>query len=847
MPFDMHSATDISGLRRDVMEVLASTLKREGVEITGLERTKELFEKGVRFDEETSAGISKEAGARFAILGSVTLLEKTYAADWRILDVSEGRVVRFYYKSGASPAELSSMIKDAAPSMSAVMSATLEKKPLERGDTIERITVEGMKRMDSEAVLKKIKSAVGHPYSADDVKDDIHVIFDMGYFDDIAADLSDSETGKELTFVVREKPFVKKITLDGNKKMKEEKIKEILTIKGNTVLNPLTIKADGERIKALYVQNGYYLAEVADEEIEDGVDATVIFHIKEGEPVKVRRIKIIGNRAFSDKGIKGVMTTREAGMFSSITGSGSFNEDVFENDLALIMKNYYDHGYIKADILDYRVILSEDKRWFFITIAVTEGDQYRLGNIDITGDVVGEKKSLLKKLKLKTNEVFNRSKLAKGIDALTDVYGDSGFANAEFTPMTSVDGEKKTVDLTIKAEKNEPVYIDRIDITGNVRTKDKVIRRELEFGEGDLFSTSYLKKSRNNLKRLGYFDDVNITKSEGGEPDRVKLDVDVKERPTGMVTFGVGYSTVDHIIATASVSQSNLMGTGLKLDLSATIGSKSSQYVFGFTEPWFFDKPLSAGFDLFDTSKDYSDFSMKKRGFNLRAGFPISRKTRTTKVYTTYRHEDVNVTKVSPTASPPIKDQEGKSTVSSVTTLIKHDTRDDIFFPREGDVMTASVEVAGGALGGTTNYVRYEGDAAKFFGLPWDTAFSIRGAAGRIQGFGGKAVPLYERYFLGGINSIRGFQSRSLSPKDPVTGELIGGDTKLVITSEFIFPLFPKENLRGVLFFDAGNAYNGAVDLGNLREGAGAGIRWFSPIGPLRIEWGYNLSPEKGE
>jgi len=845
-PFDMHSESDIREIRRNLMETIASSLHKEGLEIAGLEKTKLFFEKGVTsFSEEDALSVSRESGADFALLGSLTLVDTRLSADWRIMDVKDGGLIKFYYESAASPEGLFSKIKESAPSMRAKMLSSLEKRPVTKEGLIEKISVEGVKRIDPEAILRKISTRTGQPFSGDDVKNDIHAVYGMGYFDDIAADLRDTDEGKELAYIVKEKPWIKNISIKGNKKKKEESIKEVITVKENTVIDHTIIKADTERIKALYIQEGFYLADITSEVITDGVDATVVFYINEAEKVKVKKITIIGNSAFSDKEIKGVMGTGEAGIFSFITGSGSFNEYVFENDLSLIMKQYFDHGYIKADILDYRVLLSEDKKWFFITIAVSEGEQYRVGNIDFTGDIIAEKKTLLKKLKMKKNEVFNRSKLGKGLDNLSELYGDEGFANAEFTPLTRIDDEKKMVDLTVKAEKHEPVYVERIDITGNVRTRDKVIRRELEFGEGELFSFSDLKKSRNNLKRLGYFEDVEIARGEGSAPDRVRLDVAVKERPTGMLTFGMGYSTVDKLIATASISQTNLIGTGLKLDLSGTIGSKSTQYVLGFTQPWLFDRPISAGIDLFKTSRDYPDFTIDKNGFDLRGGFPIYK--RQTYGYLTYRLENADVTSVSSTASTIIESQKGKSTVSSVQALVKHDTRDDAFFPREGSTLMASVELAGGFFGGTTNYLKYEGSASRYFPLPWDTTFSLRGTAGYIEGFGGQDVPLYERYFLGGINSMRGFETRSVGPKDPLTGELIGGKTKLVLNAEYLFPIFPKESIRGLVFFDIGNAYESGIDFADLRKGAGVGIRWFSPVGPIRLEWGYNLNREKNE
>jgi len=321
----------------------------------------------------------------------------------------------------------------------------------------------------------------------------------------------------------------------------------------------------------------------------------------------------------------------------------------------------------------------------------------------------------------------------------------------------------------------------------------------------------------------------------------------VKERPTGSISLGFGYSSVDKLIGTASVSQSNFMGTGLKLDLSGTVSASSSRYVLGITEPWLFDRPISAGFDLYNTEREYPDFDLRKQGFDLRFGFPLTK--RYTRGYITYKLEDVHISNVETTASSIIKDQEGTSTESSIRLQVRRDSRNDAFFPSEGSVINLTTEFAGGPLGGTSYFIKYEADAVKFFPMPWDTVFSIHGSAGYVHGYDGKFPPIYERYFLGGINSIRGFETRSISPKDEATGDLIGGSSMVVMNLEYLFSLFPEQNIRGLVFFDAGNAYRNREEIEAFRfkTAVGGGIRWFSPLGPIRIEVGFNLDPKDEE
>ncbi|MDO8426487.1 MAG: outer membrane protein assembly factor BamA [Deltaproteobacteria bacterium] len=847
LPFDMHSKTDISALRRSVMETLAASLYSSGAEVVGIEAVKErMLKEGVkRFDEKDAAALGKEALADFAVLGSITKLGQSAGADWRILDLKDGKGIAFYFKSSESEGELIKKIRDAAPVMRARMDSALLARPAVKSGIIDKIIVAGNRRVDTEAITRKLISKPGEPYSPDDVKEDIRTLFGTGFFDDISADLTDTASGKVLVFTVKEMPFVKKVDFKGNKEIKDEKIKEALTIKENTVLDRVILGENAEKIKAMYAEEGYYLASVTPVIESDGLEAKVVFNIDEGPAVKVKRITFIGNGFFEAEKLKGLMNTTEVGIFSVVSGSGKFNEFIFHNDLAIIMSKYFDNGFINADILDQRVLLSEDKKWFYITIALFEGEQFNVGDLDVKGEMLATKEELLEKLKLKTGEVFNRTRLSKGVDAVTDVYGDKGYAYADIKPVTQVNPEKRTIDITVDIKKNDLVYIERIDISGNVRTRDKVIRREMELGEGGLYASSEIKRSRNNLRRLGYFEDVRITQTQGSAPDKMKLDIEVKERPTGSVSLGFGYSSVDKLIGTASISQSNFMGTGIKLDLSGTVSSSSSKYVLGFTEPWLFDKPISAGFDIYNTDKDYPDFKLNKKGFDLRFGFPITK--RYTRGYLTYKLEDVDITDVADTASTFIKDQAGKSTESSIKAVVRRDTRDDAFFPSEGSVVNLSTEFAGGPLGGTSHFIKYEGDAVKFFPLPWEATFSLHGALGYVQGYQGHTVPIYEKYFLGGINSVRGFQTRSISPKDPATGDLIGGNIMLVMNAEFLFPVFPEQNIKGLVFFDAGNAYDNRIDLSELRKGAGVGIRWFSPLGPLRLELGFNLDKKDGE
>lgn len=851
MPLAIHSQDNLSAFRRQILNTMASVVETDGIsDVVGIERLKKIVleEKVSLFDETLTSKIGREEGANFAILGSIAKIGRDISIDIRLLDISNDRLISFFYVKAEDEDRAIEAVIDLTRELQKKIKMIGTRIKGHSAGVIDRIIIANNKRVDEDAIRAKIKSKVGEPLVSDDLRDDIKTIYNMGYFEDVMADIADiTNNGIELTFIVKEKPLIKKVEIVGNDEITADAINAVISVKENTILDKTLLIENAEKIKALYTADGFYLARVEPVvEKNDDSSANIKFQIEEGDKVKVKRITIIGNKNYDEDEIRKVMDTKETGIFSFITKSGVFDEIVFQSDLDKILTLYYDNGYINAVVTDHLVSLSSDKRWFFITIAITEGEQYTVGKIDIKGDILTNKEDLMEKIKLTTGEIFNKMKLNQDIIRISDIYGDEGYANVDIKPLTTIDPKEKNVmDITLDIEKGALVYIEKINISGNVNTRDKVIRREIELAEGMLFSSTALKRSRNNVRRLGYFDTVNITHQIGSSEDKMVLNIDVKERPTGSLSAGVGYSSVDKIVGTASVSESNFFGTGLKLDISGTISSKSERYQLGFTEPWLFDKPISAGVDIFKVSRDYPDFTRGSYGFDVRFGFPVYE--RDTRGYLTYKLEEVTVKNVASDADVSTKEQEGKKTTSSISGTLKRDTRDDAFSPTEGSTTSLSVEFAGGILKGDNNFVKYIAEGVKFFPMPWDTVISTHGVIGYVHGFGGKEIPVYERFYLGGINSIRGFSTREVGPRNPETNKIIGGDKEMFVNLEYLFPLIAEQRINGLIFFDAGNAYVGDIDLSDLRTSVGTGIRWFSPVGPLRLEWGYNLDSRPGE
>jgi outer membrane protein insertion porin family len=440
-------------------------------------------------------------------------------------------------------------------------------------------------------------------------------------------------------------------------------------------------------------------------------------------------------------------------------------------------------------------------------------------------------------------EIFNREHVRDALSRLTDLYADQGYAFVDVNPITIAHKDQPLVDLTFEIRKGSKVYFERINILGNTKTRDRVIRRDLGMVEGELYSLTAMKRTRDQLNALGYFKEVNVNTQKGSADDKMVVNVKVEEGPTGSFSAGVGYSSIDKLVALLSVSQNNLFGWGHRVVAQTQLGAISRYFNLSYIEPRLFDTQVLAGADAFNTYRDYDDYSVKRTGGLVRIGVPLFEAVRAT---LHYKYEVVDVYNILEGSSIIITDQEGESTTSSVGLLFRRDNRNHRFDPTAGSDNYFSVEYAGGVLGGTNEFTKYVANSAWFYTPFYSLTFSARGQIGYITG---DPIPLYERFRLGGIYTVRGFETWSIGPKDPATGEVIGGDKMLLFNVEMIFPISKEINLKGLIFFDAGNAWDVGEPymLDDLRMSVGGGIRWMSPVGPLRLEWGYNLDPREGE
>jgi len=722
------------------------------------------------------------------------------------------------------------------------------------------VAFEGTRRVDLSAVRAVLSVKPGQEITVDDIDRDIRAIYKIGRFTDVSAELVERGGVQVLLFRLNERPLVRAVEYVGNKKLSTEKLSGLVTLKTPDIHNPRKIETSVAAIRKAYLEEGFHAAEVVSRvEINDDYEATVFFDIREGDKILIRRIRFEGNKLFTDDQLKKVMETRERWFLSWLTDRGTYKAEVLQNDLEIIADQYYNKGYVQVKVRQPLITIDDDKKAMEVLIEIREGEQFRVGQVDISGDLLKDKAELLALLKLKPGDVFSRQQLRKDILAVNDLYADQGYAYVNVSPLTHVDPEQRLVNLLIEVEQGIQVYIDKIQIAGNTKTRDKVIRREMTLVEGDLYSATKMKESRRRVNNLGFFEEVNVATVKGADESNMNVAVDVKERPTGTFSVGFGYSSVDGLIGQGSVTQENFLGRALKLNLAGSLGGKSTTYQLGLTDPYFLDKNLALGFDLYKTEREYTDFSKKTFGGSAKLGFPLTYDIR---AFFLYRYEEKEIFDVDREASLLIRDQEGESTLSSITSTLTRNTTDYHLDPTRGSVSQLSAEFAG--LGGTEKFAKYIADQRFFFPYKWGTVFSLHGQIGYIQSVGGEEIPIDERFFLGGINTIRGFKSRQVGPRVRVARqvvdssgnvtassddyEFIGGTKEAYFNLEYTFPLIKDMGLKGIVFFDTGNAWSEDEDyFSEMRYSVGGGIRWFSPMGPLRLEWGYNLDPREDE
>ncbi len=719
----------------------------------------------------------------------------------------------------------------------------------QEGETVTSIQVEGNQRVDASTILYYIQTQVGEPLRRMQVRKDIEQIYSLGQFKDIRVETRSSPGGVDLIFRVEEIPSIGNITLTGNKEIDTDTIREAIGLKrGATFLDHL-VKESQEDIKKLYQEKGYFFADVkifTETTPNNLVDVTI--RISEGEKVHVETIRFVGNKTFPDDDLRDQMETREQTWLHWLDDSGIYQKDILKLDLFRVEGFYQDHGFIRVRVLEPKTQVNEKENEIYITIPVEEGPRYKVGKVEIKGDGTVSNEEIFEIITTRSGDFYNMSGLREDALAISDLYSQKGYAYADVNPLTQIDDEKRRVNVAIEIDKGKKVYVGEITILGNVKSRDNIIRREFRLREGDLFDSQKLKRSKQRINNLQYFEDVKIDTRRGKKPELIDVVTTVTERPTGSLSVGAGFSSVENFIFSGSITQDNLFGRGQRLNFSASLSSIRSDFNLSFTDPRIFDTEILFGVDLFNRDTDFFSFSSRNRGGALRFGKNL---TEFDWAGIAYRFEDVKISDVDPSEVTEFLKNERRIT-SRITPSFIRDTRDDFLNPSTGWRHVVRLEIAGGPLGGT-NFLRSGYEITYYHPLIEKLVLAMHGEVNYADGYGGDDLPIFERYFMGGANSLRGYTIRDIGPQNSI-GDPIGGTQSLLFNVELQYPL--TTSLRAFVFYDRGNVFGPGQDLSttaktinleDMRDSVGIGARFLSPFGPIGFAYGIKLDQAPGE
>ena len=831
MPFEIHALEDLSYLEQQVPQAIKTQLEQEGANVLVLETMS--IDAWKKLAESTAEirNIGAETNADYVVWGSLTLLGQNFSLDVKLLASEDGEEPFPYSVEGEGIENLPGSVNELVQELSL---------KLFKRQKIVQVLISGNNRIEEDAIRRVIKIKEGDLYNLKTITDEVKAIYNMGYFDDIRVEAQNVAGGKTITFRITEKPTVRNIIVKGNTWVfDDDEITEVLTIRKGSILNINTIQSDMRRIEELYKEKNYYNVKVNfNVYTRKDFQADIEYNIDEGKKFQIKKIAFVGNSTFSDRKLKGLMGTSEKGLFSWLTSSGDLNQENLSQDAAKLTAFYHNNGYVQARVGEPEVAFEEDG--IVITIRIDEGPQFKVGEVTMAGDLIIPQEQLLEKIKITEEEYYNRDTLRNDVISLTDIYADEGYAYVDISPRINQDTEKLVVNIIFDINKGKQVYFEEITISGNTKTRDKVIRRQLHVYEQELYGGRRLKRSVRNLYRLDFFEDIKVNTTKGSADDKMRLRLDVTEKNTGAFSFGAGFGNVENFFGTASVSERNLFGRAQTLSLKGQVGTKTTRFTLSFTEPWLFDIPLSAGADVYSWNYSFSTYDKDSIGGKLRFGYPLIDYTRG---YLSYNYDIADIKNVSDDAASSIKNDEGENIKSSITTRIRYDSRDQLFHPTRGSAHNINYEFAG--LGGTVGFNKIVGETGWYYPLFWKFVGVLHGKAGYVKKLKGKTLPDYEKFYMVGIDALRGFERDDLSPRDE-DGAEIGGNKFVQLNAEVRFPLVEEAGVYGVVFFDTGDIYAEGedIELDNLRESAGGGIRWLSPMGPIRLEYGWILDPK---
>lgn len=716
---------------------------------------------------------------------------------------------------------------------------------------VDEIIIEGNQRVETETIKTFLPIKIGSRYSDYEINDSLNDLFATGLF----ADASIRRNGKKLVVTVVENPIINEVAFEGNKRIEDEDLSNEVSLKPRETYTKTALQKDVKRILDLYQKSGRFSAVVTPKVISlEQNRVNLVFEIDEGQKTEISRINFVGNKHFSDATLRSSIQTKESRWYRFFSSDDAYDADRLAYDQELLRRLYISHGFADFRVTSATAELTPERDAFVITFSIEEGDIYSFGDMNVESDIPQVNSDELTPLILTTNgETFNADLMDKTIEEMTKFLGDKGYAFVDIKPLITRNTDTDIISVTYKIKEAPRVYVERINIRGNVRTLDEVVRREFRLAEGDPYNASKLKRSQQRIQNLGYFKKAEITTERGSAEDKVDINVDVEEQSTGELTIGAGFSTADGALGDISISERNLLGKGQNLKLNFTLASSRQQVDLGFTEPYFMDRNVAAGFDIFSTKRDGSSstnslsYDIDSVGGSLRAAYPI---TEHFSHFVTYSLRSDNITNIDPTASAFIQQQEGKNTTSLVGNTFTYDVTDSRVDPKNGYLVKYSIDVAG--LGGNAKFVRNEVRSGYFMPtINENWVLKLFGKTGHIVGIAGEDVRINNRFFLGS-SEVRGFDSDGIGPRDISTNDSLGGNIYYAGTVEQSFPLGLSDELglSGAVFSDFGSLFNtddsgtSVKDTSGIRVSAGVGLSWVSPVGPIRIDWAEALVKE---
>lgn len=849
LPFAVNAGPDLAYLEESLPKMLRERLAGMGFEVVSEEETMRLLqEQQIEYlDLNVAKDMALLAGAGHAVYGSFSQVGESISLDTRLVEaygVTEPKPF-FVVKEGVIN------ILPAIDETAAKIRVGMQQK-----DRIASIDVRGNEILDDDVVLMRLKIQPGDAYDPKAVNTELKNLYDLGYFDDIEIAMEESSEGKRLIITVKEKPLIQAINVEGAQELDADDLLAAIATKTGAVLNPRVLADDMGKIRELYRKDGFYNAQVSYRlDQADAKRARLNIIVDEGNKLYVTDIVIQGAKQLDPDDLKDELALSERGLLSWITGSGVLREEILERDAAALEAYYGNRGFLNAKVGQPEVTYSETG--ITVTFRVDEGTRYKVTSVEYAGDMISAPQDLATVVQMDDlvadNEYLDRSVMRSDLQKLTEHYSNFGYAFAEADVKMNRNDAENTVGVTYTMSKGTKVSINRVLIEGNTKTRDNVIRREMRLADGDLFNGSQLRRSNARLNKLDFFETVEVTPEPAGSPNELNLRVKVKEKPTGQFSAGVGYSSYSQVFFSGQILERNLFGMGYQLGFTGTISAKTADYTATFWNPHYNDTKLGMGVSLYNKLNDYSDYDKQSMGGRLLFGYPLGEYTN---LNWHYRLEQYVIEDVDDDADKVIKDIEGENWASSLYGAIKRDTTDRRINPTKGMTHQFSVEYGGGILGGDDDFIKYIADANHYFPIFLETVIHLHAQAGYIMENGGDQIPPFERFYLGGMNSVRGYEERSISPlyddqdasQGYDEGDEKGGNKSFFFNAEYLVPIHKEMGILGLVFFDAGKAWDEDENVdADLYKSVGAGVRWYSPLGPLRLEYGYPLDEINNE